>query len=159
MLIRRVLVVWKMMGKDSDGILRHDEWLEGGILMCIQWGWFGIGGFPFLLSLLVLLYSKAIDNFETASTLVLSLISRYELRALLSRLWYHILFPISPTPDPARYTSTLDNVARPKSIGPCKTVEIPVSISSPIMNTYFVMGAWIQGHSRQYGVDIYGNSP
>jgi len=32
----------------------------------------GIGGFPFLLSLLVLLYSKASYDFETASTLVLS---------------------------------------------------------------------------------------
>jgi hypothetical protein len=30
------------------------------------------GGFPFLLSLLVLLYSKASYDFETASTVVLS---------------------------------------------------------------------------------------
>jgi len=29
---------------------------------------FVVWGFPFLLSLLILLYSKAIDNFETAST-------------------------------------------------------------------------------------------
>jgi len=32
----------------------------------------GVGGFPFLLSLLVLLYSKASYDFETASTVVLS---------------------------------------------------------------------------------------
>jgi len=32
----------------------------------------GVGGFPFLLSLLVLSYSKAIYDFETASTRVLS---------------------------------------------------------------------------------------
>ena len=33
---------------------------------------FGVGGFPFLLSLLVLLYSKASCDFETIPTLVLS---------------------------------------------------------------------------------------
>ena len=38
----------------------------------IKRGVVGIGGFPFLLSLLVLLYSKASYDFEIASTLVLS---------------------------------------------------------------------------------------
>jgi hypothetical protein len=33
---------------------------------------FGVGGFPFLLSLLVLLYSKASYGFETVPTSVLS---------------------------------------------------------------------------------------
>jgi len=43
---------------------------------------FGVGGFPFLLSLLVLLYSKASCDFETIPTLVLSWLPWNEPRAL-----------------------------------------------------------------------------
>ena len=64
----------------------------------------GDGGFPFLLTLLVLLYSKASYDFETASTLVLSWFPRNEFRAPCPVFRYHILLSISPTPDPARYS-------------------------------------------------------
>jgi len=50
-------------------------------------------GFLSLLSILVLLYSKASYDFETASTLVLSCLV-FDIT---------LLSPISPTPDPARY--------------------------------------------------------
>lgn len=39
----------------------------------ILWGLFGVGGFPYLLSLLVLMYSKQTDDFDTASTFTLTL--------------------------------------------------------------------------------------
>jgi len=71
-MIRVVLMVWKIMGEDPDGTSEHEEWLEGGRLVVYQQSVVGVGGFPFLLSLLVLLYSKASYDFETASTLVLS---------------------------------------------------------------------------------------
>jgi len=51
----------------------------------------GVGGFPFLLSLLVLLYSKASHDFEIASTLVLSWSPRNEYRTSYLVFWYHII--------------------------------------------------------------------
>jgi len=65
-------MVCKIIGWDSDGTLEHGEWFEGGRRSVYKETVVGIGGFPFLLSLLVLLYSKSSYDFETASTLVLS---------------------------------------------------------------------------------------
>jgi len=65
-------VVCKIMGWDSDGTSEHDEWFEGGRRIVYKESVVGVGGFPFLLSLLVLLYSKASYNVETASTPVSS---------------------------------------------------------------------------------------
>jgi hypothetical protein len=59
------------MGCDSDGTSVHEEWFEGGRRSVYNERLVGVGGFPFLLSLLVLLYSKASYDFETVSTLVL----------------------------------------------------------------------------------------
>jgi len=56
------------MGWDSDGTSEHGEWFEGGRQLVYKETVAGAGGFPFLLSLLVLLYSKASYDFETAST-------------------------------------------------------------------------------------------
>jgi hypothetical protein len=64
--------VCKIIGCDSDGTSEHEEWFEGGRRIVYKESVVGIGGFPFHLSLLVLLYSTASYNFETASTLVLS---------------------------------------------------------------------------------------
>ena len=50
----------------------HEEWFEGGERIVYKESVVGVGGFPFLLSLLVLLYRKASYDFETVSTLVLS---------------------------------------------------------------------------------------
>ena len=70
------------MGWDSDGTSEpHEEWFEGGRRSVYKESVVGVGGFPFLLSLLVLLYSKASYDFETASTLVLSGSPRNEFRA------------------------------------------------------------------------------
>jgi hypothetical protein len=63
-------VVCKIMGEDSDGILKHGEWFEDGRQIVYKESVVGVGGFPFLLSLLVLLYSKASYDLETASTFV-----------------------------------------------------------------------------------------
>jgi len=57
-----IQMVHQSMGNDS---IMVDKRYKGRV--------FGIGGFPFLLSLLVLLYSKASYDFQTASTHVLSL--------------------------------------------------------------------------------------
>jgi len=54
-----MLVVCKIMGWDSDNISEHEEWFEGGRWIVYTESIVGIGEFPFLLSLLVLLYSKA----------------------------------------------------------------------------------------------------
>jgi len=58
-LIRVVLVVCKIMVGYSDGILEHGEWFKGGRRSVYKERLIGVGGNPFLLSLLVLLYSKA----------------------------------------------------------------------------------------------------
>ena len=70
--IRNNGVVCKIMGYDSDRTSEHGEWFGGGRRIVYKESVDGVGGFPFLLSLLVLLYSKASYDFETALTLVLS---------------------------------------------------------------------------------------
>jgi hypothetical protein len=70
--IRVVLRVCKIISEYSDGTSKHEEWFEGDRRVVYKESVVGVGGFPFLLSLLVLLNSKASYNFETASILVLS---------------------------------------------------------------------------------------
>jgi len=60
------------MGWDLDGTSEHGEWFESSRGIVYNESVVGGGGFPVLLSLLVLLYSEASYVFETASTLVLS---------------------------------------------------------------------------------------
>jgi len=50
----------------------HGESFERGRRRVYKERLFGIGGFPFLLSLHILLYSKASYDFETASTFIWS---------------------------------------------------------------------------------------
>jgi len=47
------------MGEYSNGTLKHEEWFEGGRQSVYKERLFGVGGFPFLLSLLIFWYSKA----------------------------------------------------------------------------------------------------
>ena len=75
--------MYKITGWDSDGTSEHEEWFEGGTRSVYKENVVGVGGFPFLLSLLVLLYGTASYDFETASTVVLSWLTWYEFRALL----------------------------------------------------------------------------
>jgi hypothetical protein len=59
------------MGKDLDGISEHEKQFEVADKLNIKRGCNDIGGFSFLLSLLVVLYTKAIYHFKIAWTLVL----------------------------------------------------------------------------------------
>ena len=52
-------MVCKIMVGYSDGTSENEEWFEGGRRRVYKERLFGVGGFPFLLSLLVFLYSKA----------------------------------------------------------------------------------------------------
>jgi len=61
------------MGCNSDGTLEHEEWFVGGRRIVYRESVVCVGGIPFLLSLLVLLYSKASYDFETASIFCLVL--------------------------------------------------------------------------------------
>jgi len=88
---------------DSEGTSEQGEWFEDGRLIVYKESVDGIAGFCFLLSLLVLLNSEASYDFGIASTGVLSWFPRYELRAFCVVFRYHIMLPLSPTPDPARY--------------------------------------------------------
>jgi len=63
-------------------------------------------GFLFILSLLILLYSKASYDFETASTLVLSDFLETNLERFVFSFDITFELPISPTLDLARYTRT-----------------------------------------------------
>ena len=65
-------MVCKIMGSGLDGTSEHQEWFEDGRRTVYKESIVGVGGFTFLLSLLVLMYSKASHDFETALTLVLS---------------------------------------------------------------------------------------
>jgi hypothetical protein len=65
-------MVCKIMGCDSDGTSEHEERCEGSRRIVYTVSVVGVGGFPFLLFLLILLYNKASPDFEIASTLVLS---------------------------------------------------------------------------------------
>ena len=78
------------MGWDSDGTSEHEEWFEGGRPTVYKESVDGVGGFPFLLSLLVLFYSKASYDFGIASTLVLSWSLRNESRTSCLVFRYHI---------------------------------------------------------------------
>jgi len=102
-LIEVVLVVGKMIRKHLDDTSKHEESFKGGIQTVYKERLFGIGGFPFLLSLLGLPYKEASiilkqlgmlaysDSLKrTSSTLVLNMTSRH-------------LLSISPTPHPACY--------------------------------------------------------
>jgi len=61
-----MLVVCEIMGWISDGTSEHEEWFEGDKLNKYKEGLLGIAEFPFLLSLHILLNSKASYNFQTA---------------------------------------------------------------------------------------------
>ena len=71
MMIRILLVVCKIRRRDWDSTLKHGRWFEGDRRTVYKERLFVVGGFSFHLSLLLLLYSKAIDNAGTALILVL----------------------------------------------------------------------------------------
>jgi len=52
-------------------ISEHEEWFDGGRQIVYEESVVGVGGFPLLLSLLILLYSKASNDSGIASTFAL----------------------------------------------------------------------------------------
>jgi len=102
-LIRVVLMLCKIMDGYLDGTSEHEEWFEGGRRSVYKQRLFGVGGFPFLLSLLVLLYSRA----STTLTQPWFLSCRDSLDTNFEASYsdYNItsLLPISPSSDPACY--------------------------------------------------------
>jgi hypothetical protein len=108
-------MVCKIMGWASDGTLEHEKWFEGGRWVVYKVSVVGIGEFPFLLSLLVLLDSKASYHCETVSTLVLSWFPRNESRASCPASDITLVLPLSPMLDPARYTSLTTSASLPTS--------------------------------------------
>jgi len=80
------LVVSKNMGRYSNGTSEYEELFEGGIQTVYKERLFGIGGFPFLVSLLILLSSKASYDFETTPNPVLICFLENKLQTLLSCL-------------------------------------------------------------------------
>jgi len=112
-LIRVVLVVCKIMVGYLEGTSEHEEWFEGGRQSVCKERLFGVEGFPVLLSLLVLLYSKASTTLTQPWFLLCldSLDTNFEASdsdyALIS------LLPTSPTSNPAHYM-----------FGPCSGILI-----------------------------------
>jgi hypothetical protein len=70
--IRKCIVVSKMLGCDSDGTSEHENRFKCGSRIVYMECVVSVGGCQCLLSWLVLLYSKALYNLETASTVPLS---------------------------------------------------------------------------------------
>jgi hypothetical protein len=126
-------VVCMIMGEDSDGTLEQEEWFEGGRRIVYKESAVGVGGFPFLLSLLVLLNSKASHDFETASTHVLSGFPRNEPRASCPA-FDTLLLPIPPTPDSARYITYEANIGleadRVQAIGAKHSVRSKMKLAA-----------------------------
>jgi hypothetical protein len=83
--------------EDSSGTSKHGKWFEGSRRSVYKERFFGIGGFPILLSLLVLLYGKQKYDFGKTSPL-LSLFLSLDTHVALSPATF-----LSPAPDPARY--------------------------------------------------------
>lgn len=65
-------MVCKITGEYSNRTSEHEERFEGGNLSVYNEMFFGVGGFPVLFSILVVLYKESKYNFETASPLALS---------------------------------------------------------------------------------------
>jgi len=97
-------VVGNIMQEDLHGISEHEEWFEGGRPNVYTERLFGVGWFQFLLFLLILLYSIAIDNFEKASMHSLFLLMCSSSPCPNPKLTGLIL--ISAMSDPACYTTT-----------------------------------------------------
>jgi len=58
--IRVVLIVSQILEDDLDGKLKHEEWFIVGRHTVYKERLFGVGGFPFLLSLYILLNTKVV---------------------------------------------------------------------------------------------------
>jgi hypothetical protein len=80
-LLRSYGVVCMIMRWYSDDMSEHEELFDGGGWVVYKKSVVGVGWFPFLLTLLVLLYCNASDDIETASNLVFSSFPWYQFGA------------------------------------------------------------------------------
>jgi len=102
--IRVWLVVCKIMIEESDDKSKHEVWYEDVGWTLEKETLFGIGGFRFRFSSLILSYSTTTEDFETASTLVRS--CHVALIWILSSCFEYnitVLFPILHRFDPISY--------------------------------------------------------
>jgi len=102
---RVVLVVCNIMVGYLEGTSEHGEWFEG-----VRWSVYkeslsGVGWFPFLLSLLVLLYSKASTTLTQPWFLFCPDSVDTNFKASCPDHDITVLLTLSPTPDPTRYSS------------------------------------------------------
>jgi len=92
------------MGGYLDGTSEHKGWFEGGRQSVYKERLFGGGGFPFLLSLLILLYTKAITTLKQLWFLHCLDFLDTNFEAVCPDYEIAFFLPISPRSDPARYT-------------------------------------------------------
>jgi len=99
------------MGWNLDGTSEHEEWFDGGRRFVYKESVVGVGGFPFLLSLLVLFYCKASYDFEPPLTLVLTWFTRYKLRASSALFEIsHLSFQYDLRPTPSITATMLTSI-------------------------------------------------
>ena len=103
-LMRVILVVSKMTVGYSDGTSEHDEWFEGGRRSVYKERLFGVGEFPFLLSLLIPLYSKKSTTLTQPWFLFCLDSLNMNFTAPCPDYDVTLLLAISPMPDRARYS-------------------------------------------------------
>jgi len=104
--LRVMLIECKIISGDLEGILNQERWLAGDNLTVYNDRLFGLEGFLFLLSLLILLYSKVTGDFKTAPTIVLAWFLDTNFEPLCSFFDITLLFPLSPMFNPTHYTGT-----------------------------------------------------
>jgi len=128
-------MVCKIMVGYSHGISEHEEWFESG-------GWsvyierlFGVGGFPFLLALLVLLYSKAsttLNSFDSCLVLISSIqTSSSTLNTMLHFSYQYHLHPTPPvTLKRFFYTNAPDNQCTVNIVWPLVWILFGITVKS-----------------------------
>jgi len=99
-----LLMVCKIMSENLDGKSMHEWWFEYDWWTPNKHMLFGVGVFHFFLTLLVLLYSRATGNFQTAQTLVQSWFLDMNFKCLCPCFDITLWFPIAPISDPTHYT-------------------------------------------------------
>jgi len=124
-------MVCKIMVEYLDDTSEHGGWFEGGRRSVYKERLFGVGWFPFLLSLLILLYSKASTTLTQPWFLpcLHSLDTNFEASSPDHDIT--LLLRISPTPDPACYNHCTQSNAFNLKMGlNCKILLIEIGIGS-----------------------------
>jgi len=93
--------VCNIIGWDSDGTSEHEEWFESGRRIVYKESVIGVGGFPFLVSLLLLLYKQSKlrlwNSFDSCLVLIFS-IRTSSVLCLFSISHFSYQYHLRPTP-------------------------------------------------------------